>query len=286
MTQAAVSNWGRWGADDSVGALNLLTPDVMLKAAKLVTKGKAYSLAVPLERNGHQHVPFHKTWKVTFTSPGPDVSFTEDVLTIDTHSGTHIDSLGHTWAEGQFYNGYSEEQVFKAGVRKIGIDQVKTMVGRGIMLDVPRYRGTEHMGPGEVLTGEEMDAVAKSQGIAIEPGDILLFRTGWHTVFYSDYALWSTGVPGPDGSLAPWLKERDVCAIGADQPTIEVQGAINGYGASMLHRFALRDLGIYLLENMNLEELAKDRVYEFMFVGAPLPLTEASGTPWNPVALV
>ena len=166
MTQAAVSNWGRWGADDSVGALNLLTPDVMLKAAKLVTKGKAYSLAVPLERNGHQHVPFHKTWKVTFTSPGPDVSFTEDVLTIDTHSGTHIDSLGHTWAEGQFYNGYSEEQVFKAGVRKIGIDQVKTMVGRGIMLDIPRYRGTEHMGPGEVLTGEEMDAVAKSQGIS------------------------------------------------------------------------------------------------------------------------
>ena len=162
MTQAAVSNWGRWGADDSIGALNLLTPDVMLKAVKLVTKGKAYSLAVPLERNGHQHVPFHKTWKVTFTSPGPDVSFIEDVLTIDTHSGTHIDSLGHTWAEGQFYNGYSEEQVFKAGVRKIGIDQVKTMVGRGIMLDVPRYRGTEHMGPGEVLTGEEMDAVAAS----------------------------------------------------------------------------------------------------------------------------
>ena len=71
MTQAAVSNWGRWGADDSIGALNLLTPDVMLKAVKLVTKGKAYSLAVPLERNGHQHVPFHKTWKVTFTSPAP-----------------------------------------------------------------------------------------------------------------------------------------------------------------------------------------------------------------------
>ena len=111
MTQAAVSNWGRWGADDQVGALNLLTPDVILKASKLITKGKVYSLAVPLERNGPQHVPFHKTWKVTFASPGPDVSFTEDVLTIDTHSGTHIDSLGHSWAEGQFYNGYSEEQV-------------------------------------------------------------------------------------------------------------------------------------------------------------------------------
>ena len=80
------------------------------------------------------------------------------------------------------------------------------------------------------MTGEEMDAVAASQGIAIEPGDILLFRTGWHTVFYSDYALWSSGVPGPDGSLAPWLKERDVCAIGADQPTIEVQGLSTGMG--------------------------------------------------------
>ena len=141
---------------------------------------------MPLERNGHQHAPFHKTWKVTFSTPTPNVNFTEDVLTIDTHSGTHIDSLGHSWAEGQFYNGYSEEQVFKSGVRKIGIDQVKAIVGRGVMLDIPRYRGIEHMGAAEVVTGEELDAVAEAQGVDIQPGDVLLFRTGWHTVFYKD----------------------------------------------------------------------------------------------------
>ena len=286
MTQAAVSNWGRWGTEDHIGALNLITPEVILNAAGLIKKGKVYSLAVPLERNGHQHAPFHKTWKVTFTTPTPNVNFTEDVLTIDTHSGTHIDSLGHSWAEGQFYNGYSEEQVFKSGVRKIGIDQVKAIVGRGVMLDIPRYRGIEHMDAAEVVTGEELDAVAASQGVEIQPGDVLLFRTGWHTVFYKDYDLWRSGVPGPDGSLAPWLKERDVCAIGADQPTVEVNSPDGGDGYSLLHRYALRDLGVYLLENMNLEEIARDQVYEFMFVGAPLPLTEASGTPWNPVALV
>ena len=286
VTQAAVSNWGRWGTEDHIGALNLITPEVILNAAGLIKKGKVYSLAVPLERNGHQHAPFHKTWKVTFTTPTPNVNFTEDVLTIDTHSGTHIDSLGHSWAEGQFYNGYSEEQVFKSGVRKIGIDQVKAIVGRGVMLDIPRYRGIEHMDAAEVVTGEELDAVAASQGVEIQPGDVLLFRTGWHTVFYKDYELWSSGVPGPDGSLAPWLRERDVCAIGADQPTVEVNSPDGGDGYSLLHRYALRDLGVYLLENMNLEEIARDKVYEFMFVGAPLPLTEASGTPWNPVALV
>ncbi len=284
MVGSEVSNWGRWGANDQLGALNLLTPEVVLKAVDLVRKGRVYSLAVPLEKDGPQHPSFHKTWKVSNYVPDEIGSFSEDVLTMDTHSGTHIDALGHMWADGRFYNDIPEEEAFDSGVVKTGIENVRSMVGRGVMLDVPTYRNVEHMGPGEVVTSDELDAIAAAQGTNIEQGDILLIRTGWYRVFFSDRALWESAVPGPDGSLAAWLKEKDVCALGADQPTVEAQR--DGGDPHYLHKYALRDLGIYLLENLDMEELSKDKVYEFLFVGAPLPLTHASGTPWNPLAIV
>ncbi|MCH9036301.1 MAG: cyclase family protein [Chloroflexi bacterium] len=285
MVQKVENNWGRWGPEDQLGALNLLTPEVVLDAVRLVRQGKVYSLAVPLERNGPQNPPFHKTWKVTHATLGPGASFLEDVVTMDTHSGTHIDGLSHSWTEGKFYNGYTLDQVFQSGVVKGGIENVSSMVGRGVMLDVPAYRNTDHMGPGEIVTGKELDATAAHQGTEIKQGDIVLIRTGWYQVFHTDRSLWESAVPGPDGKLASWLREKDICALGADQPSVEAKYT-DRPDPSSLHVHALRDLGIYLLENLDLESLSRDRVYEFLFVGAPLPLTHASGTPWNPLAIV
>ncbi len=102
MTQQLANNWGRWGSDDQVGALNLLTPQVVLDAVRLIRKGKVYSLAVPLERDGPQFPAYHKTWRVTHASRSPGFNILEDVVTMDTHSGTHIDALGHVWAGDQF----------------------------------------------------------------------------------------------------------------------------------------------------------------------------------------
>jgi kynurenine formamidase len=169
-------------------------------------------------------------------------------------------------------------------VRKNGIENVPYMVGRGVMLDLPAYKGIDHLGPQYVVTGNDLDGAAKAQGISFEAGDIVLIRTGWYTLFDKDHDLWESSSPGPDGSLAPWLKERDVCALGADHPTVELRGV--PYDSSPLHRYALRDLGVYLLESLDLEELARDKVYEFLFIGAPLRLTHASGSPWNPLAVI
>ncbi len=285
MTQQVTNNWGRWGPEDQLGALNLLTPQVVLDAARLIKKGVVYSLAVPLEKDGPQLPAFHKTWRVTHASRGPGANFMEDVVTMDTHSGTHIDSLSHAWTGDHFYNGFTEDQVFQSGVVVGGIDKVRSMVGRGIMLDVPSYRKVDHMGPGEIVTGEELDAIADHQGTEVRQGDIVMIRTGWERVFHADRTLWESAVPGPDGSLFGWLKEKDICALGADQPSVEADYT-DRPDPSSLHIHALRDLGIYLLENIALEELARDKVYEFLFIGAPLPLTHASGTPWNPLAIV
>ena len=127
------------------------------------------------------------------------------------------------------------------------------------------------------MTGGELDAIAAHQGTEVRQGDIVMIRTGWERVFYTDRTLWESAIPCPDSSLAGWLEEKDICALGADQPN-------PAPGSLQLH--ATRDLGIYLVANVALEELASDKVYEFLFVGAPLPLTHASGTPWNPLAIV
>ncbi|MEE9198438.1 MAG: cyclase family protein [Dehalococcoidia bacterium] len=289
MAENTLSNWGRWGPEDQIGALNLLTPEVVLKAVRLVKKGTVYSLAVPLEKDGPQMPTFHKTWKVSHWAhrDNPDLDIIDDVVVMETHSGTHIDALGHVWAEGCFYNGFPDEHASSRGVARTGIENVRHMVGRGVMLDIPAYRGIDHMGPAEVVTVEDLDGAAAAQGITIEPGDIVMIRTGWYTLFYKNRALWETSFPGPDRSVIPWLKERDVCAIGADQPTCELRIKVGSpEGGLPLHRYALRDLGVYILENLDLEELARDKVYQFLFIGAPLRLITGTGAPWNPLAIV
>jgi kynurenine formamidase len=288
MTEKPLTNWGRWGPEDEIGVLNLLTPEVVLKAFSLVKKGQVYSLAVPLERDGPQSPAFHKTWRVSHFVPrkDPNLHIIDDVVTMETHSGTHIDALGHVWAEGRFYNNFSDEYASSRGIERTGIENVRHMVGRGIMLDIPAYRGVAHLGPNEEVTVADLDGAASAQGIALEPGDVVLIRTGWYQVFGQDRALWETTFPGPDDSIIPWLKEHDVCAIGADQPSCELRHPADQGGGLPLHRYALRDLGVYILENLDLEVLSRDKVYEFLFIGAPLRLTHATGSPWNPLAVV
>ena len=288
MAESSLTNWGRWGPDDQIGVLNLLTPGVILGAFKLVKKGKVYSLAVPLERDGPQFPTFHETWRVSHfvRRENPDLHIIDDVITMETHSGTHIDAIGHVWAEGRFYNNFSDEYASSRGIERVGIENVRYMVGRGVMLDIPAYRGVDHLGPRETVTVEDLDGAAAAQRITLEPGDIVLVRTGWYKPISEDRALWQTNFPGPDGSIIPWLKEHDVCAIEADQPSCELWDSMADGGGLSLHRYALRDLGVYILENLDLEELARDRVAEFLFMGAPLRLTHATGSPWNPLAFV
>lgn len=285
-----VRNWGRWGDEDELGQLNLMTPERILHAVRLVTRGKLYNLAVPLERDGPQAPHFHKTWRVThFTAdPHPDAAnMADDVVIMETHSGTHIDALGHFWKDGTMWNGRSARSVTSDGLDWAGIHQVPGLVARGVMLDLARFKGVGHLALGEEVTPDDMDACAASQGVTIEGGDVLLLRTGWYTLFDRDRDLWSQGEPGPDVGSAAWLKGKDPIALGADTPAVErLLIRERDLRRPRLHTHALRDLGVYLIENLNLEDLARDEVYEFLFVAAPLRLTKGTGSPFSPLALV
>ena len=290
MARAEISNWGRWGDDDQLGALNLMTPESILAAVRLVRRGTLYNLAVPLEKDGPQYPSFHKTWHVTHytTDPRPGASnMADDVVTMETHSGTHIDGIAHFWRDGLLWNGRSADHVTSYGLNWAGIHHMPGLVARGVMLDIPRLKGVPHLGLGEIVTPETMDACARAQGVEIRPGDVLLIRTGWYTVFQTNRELWNQGEPGPDVSCTGWLKAKDIIAIGADNAGVEGYENKNRTPLTpRLHTTALRDLGVYLIEHVNLEELARDRVHEFLFVAAPIRLTRATGAPFAPLALV
>ena len=290
MNPPTISNWGRWGADDQLGALNLMTPERVLAAVQLVKHGKIYNLAVPLEKDGPQFPTFHKTWCVThYTNnqePGA-INFADDVVTMETHSGTHIDGIGHCWTDNTMWNGQSAGRVTSYGLDWAGIHNVPGIVGRGVMLDLPRFKGVPHLGLGEVATVAMMEGCAKAQGVDIRPADVLLLRTGWYTVFQNDRALWEQGEPGPDTSCTGWLQAKNVLALGADNAGVEAMVLAKRVATTpRLHTTALRDLGVYLIEHLDLEDLARDQAYEFLFVAAPLKLTRATGAPFAPLAMV
>jgi len=285
-TESSPSNWGRWGAADEVGTFNLITPELVTRAAGLVKRGKVYSLSMPLEADGPQWPTRHKTWRVTTFGQRPNgTGSADDVVTMHSHSGTHMDALCHVWYDEQLYNGFSApEHVTSQGAAHNSIDRLPYLVGRGLLLDIAAWKGVDNLALGEPITAADLDACAKAQNVVPQPGDILLLRTGWIRIFSSDRARYSQGEPGIDESTLPWLKAHDIVAVGADNQAIEVLEQIPA-PALPVHRGAIRDLGLYLVENLNLEALAADRIYESLVVIAPLPLTAAIGSPVNPIAL-
>jgi kynurenine formamidase len=290
MNTPEINNWGRWGPDDQLGTLNLQTPESILAAVRLVKKGILYNLAVPLEKDGPQYPMFHKTWCVTHFTKDPTpgaFNVADDVVTMEAHSGTHVDALGHFWKDGRMWNGRSEDHVTSYGIEWGAVDKIRGFVTRGVMLDLARHQGVRHLALGRVVTPEEMESCARAQGVEIRAGDVLLLRTGWYTLFHDNRELWSQGYPGPDVSCTAWLKAKDVIALGADNAGVECSVyATRTRTSPRLHVTTLRDLGVYLIEHLDLEELARDRVYEFLFVAAPLRLMRATGAGFSPLALV
>lgn len=281
-----LSNWGRWGPEDQRGSLNLITPEIIKRAAGLIKTGKVYSLSAPLDANGPQWPLRHKTWRVTTLGAVADgAGVADDVVMMHSHSGTHMDALCHIWYGNQIYNGFSaSEHLSSTGAGRNSIDNVPFIVGRAVLLDIAGWKGVPHLQGDEAISATDLDQCAAAQGVTLEPGDILLLRTGWMEVFRQDPATFNSGEPGLDASTIPWLKEHDIVAVCADNHSIEVM--YNIPPASIpVHASVLRDLGIYLVENLNLDELVADGVRECLLVIAPLQLTGAVGSPVNPVAI-
>lgn len=279
-------NWGRWGADDQRGTLNYITPEVIRAAAALVRTGRIYNLGMKVEiaapRTAARLPPIRATRR---RGGATGRAVADDYLTLNTHGATHVDSLAHVWWDERLYNGYDAAQHVTSwdGATRNGIDTMGGFATRGVLLDVAAHAGVPHLAHGTRISAADLEACAKQQGVTILPGDALLVRTGWIGVWERDRENYLRDTPGlgEDGMLE-YLHERQVAAVGADNVAVE---AWDPGVVIPLHTPLIRGFGMVLLELLDLEALAADRVWEFMFVAAPLRITGGVGSPLNPLAL-
>lgn len=301
MTQTATpktGNWGRWGPDDERGALNLLTPEVVLAATKVCTTGKVYNLGLPVARHGTPVFDYRGApQRLTLTSQTdagmyamygapPGLGANEDVLVVAAHNGTHMDALCHVFSERRFYNGFDADEFGSHnGAPHCGIEKSGGFAGRAVLLDLPRHQGVDWLEPGTNITADDLEACRAAQGVDLGQGDILLVRTGWLDLFGS----LEPGTPPPfeqpglGSTTVEYVADHDLAAIGADNAAVEVI-PFDGMFLS-LHVELLVKRGITLMEHLVLSPLAADGVRECLLVVAPLLVTGGTGSPINPIAI-
>jgi kynurenine formamidase len=295
---AKVNNWGRWGDDDELGTVNLVTDDVRRRAAACVKTGKAFSLAIPLSEDGPQ-MGFVKgrvnptRTMIMINEPAFDpngFASSDDVVTLGLQAATHWDALVHATYLGRLYNGYPPSSIDERGASKCGINTIKSLVSRGILLDVLRAKGVDKLDDGYCITGDDLDAAEELAGVKVESGDIVLVRTGHMQLLRArDKVGYAFPSPGPSRHSVQWLRDHDVAAIATDTFPFEALPGDDPEFMLPVHLLHLVEMGLLQGQNFDLEDLAADcaddGVYEFLLSASPEPFVGALGTPVNPVAI-
>src|SRR5512132_2745742 len=216
---AAVRNWGRWGPDDELGTINLVTPEVRTRAAACVRAGKAFSLALPLSESEGIQVgvlpgrinPVRSMVQLNNPTMGnDDVLTNDDLVVMGLQCATHWDGLAHVSYGGHIWNGYPAGTVTSAGATRCGIHRIRTLVSRGVLLDVARARAVDRLEGGHVITGDDLDAAEELARVQVEPGDVVLVRTGHMAVLGERGGKHKYLAPSPGLSMqsVPWLRRR------------------------------------------------------------------------------
>jgi kynurenine formamidase len=295
---ARLRNWGRWGDDDERGTLNLITPDKLTAAAALVRKGAIFDLGIPFGVDGPQPGggrinPVHLMSQTGDTQVFPGgFRYADDYIFMPLQGASQWDSLAHVYYDDTLYNGFPAKGVTVVGAEHCSIDKIaKGVAGRGVLLDITRVRGVEWLGVGDVITPADFEAAEKAQGVTVGSGDILLFRTGWRRFFLQNgsAAEFMAGEPGLGQECCEWLHEREVAAVCSDNWAIEVLPGQVDDVVFNVHMVLIRDMGMTLGEILDFEELAADcvadGVWEFLFCAPPLKVSNAVGSPINPLAM-
>lgn len=302
---AQYRNWGKWGPDDELGSMNFVTQEMVVGASNLVRKGKVFSLALPLDSEGPMNGSYGRINPVhVMLQDGGDIAsgaqdhlatlrYTDDAAYLVLQSSTQWDALAHIYHDGQMYNGYGTDQVNSGGALKNSITNIKDRaVGRGVLLDIARYKGKDALATSEPIEAADLEGCATQQGVTVGEGDFVLVRTGQleerrQTGEWGDFA--GGPAPGLAISACDFFCPRRVATVSTDTWGTEVLPNETEDVFQPLHIIMLVNAGIYLGEMWDMEELAKDcaddGVYEFMLVAPPLTVTGSVGSPVNPQAI-
>ena len=298
-----VRNWGRWGPDDEIGTLNLIDEAARRRGAAAVVSGKAFALGLPLSATEGIQLGFVEgrvnptLTMVQVNQPvnadQPDwVCFSEDVVTMATQCATHWDALAHSSYGGVIYNGYPAGVVSADGASRCGIHRLGPVVSRGVLLDVARALGCDVLEPGYPIMPGDLDAAVGLAGMELEPGDIVLVRTGQMVHLAPgrrDLVAYTFPSPGLTIETAGWFHQHDVAAVATDTLVFEVYPSQHEDAYLPVHLLHLVEMGLTQGQNWVLDaladECAADGRYSFLLDATPLPLTDGLGTPLNPVAI-
>lgn len=291
-----------YGPDDQIGMLNEITPLKVAQAARLIQRGQVYDLGHVLDekvpafpgRSFRQHLT---TSAHLLNRRRPDVGPTGwgennvnwivEVVSSTSQLGTHLDALNHLQIGDRFYNGHTLTDLAEEwGTNKLGMETVPQIITRGVLVDVARFHQVERLERGHIMSVAEVTAVLDQQKVHIERGDAVLFHTGWGDLWMQDNETYLSGEPGPGMELAGWLVEQGVALTGCDTWS---------YGAVPPEEPALPFVvpqtlnvrhGMFIVENLSTTELARDKVYKFMFILTHAKVRGATGAWVSPVAVV
>ena len=294
-----VNNWGRWGSADEIGTLNLITTEAVRRAVASVTDGRRISLALPLSEDGPQTgaIPGRTNPERTMvsvnaplTGDASEICVSDDAVTMGLQAATHWDSLAHVSYDGRLYNGHPMDSVDERGAVRCGIDKVRTLTGRGVLLDVARARGVDAIDGAIPLTAEDLTDAEELAGLTVGSGDIVLVRTGQIRLLRDgNRKAYASPSPGPSMQTVKWFHERDVAAVATDNLTFEVFPGEREDCLLPVHLLHLVEMGMTQGQNFDLEELAEDCAadgrYGFLLEASPQPFGRGLGSPVNPVAI-
>lgn len=295
-----------WGPSDEIGTLNMMTDASRAEVLSRVAGGKVYDLSVEyfvgmpswhlLGDPRYQYWLTHTPRGTAVDDPagiGPAqnrrVAYTGDAVSMYTHTGTHIDALNHFGLEGEIWNGFkADEQLGDRGWKKAGVEKFPPIIARGVLIDVAGYKGLPVLPDSYSITAEDLKGALKKQGVSLRKGDVVLLRGGRMSVWPKDEA-YVMNQPGLGLDAAKWLAEdRGAMVIGGDNLSLEhfpVDPAAGKESWVPVHTYLLAQRGIPIVEVLDLEELAREKVYEFAFVAASLKWRGASAAPFRPLAL-
>jgi len=282
------------GPKDQVGNVNYITPQKTLAATKLVKTGKAYQLGIETNRSTPAFAP--RNFAVTILQPGQvggttigdkKLSYNDDIVMGWNGVGSQLDGLGHIGYDNVYYNCLKGSDFAQTtGLTKLGIETVPAIATRGIVLDMAGLKGTSMLTEGTPFNRADIEAAMKRQGIkSIEKGDVVLFYTGWLSLIGKEDKRYGSVEPGLGVEGARYLASLGVAAVGADTWGLEVVPFEKGAGVFEVHQILLKQNGIFILENMNTEELVKDKAWEFFFTLGPARMTGAVQAIINPIAV-
>jgi kynurenine formamidase len=304
----APSNWGKWGPDDEVGALNYLGPEQVLAAAQLIQTGKVFTLQrligdpkgdpvwpgrTPAERT---QILDESDWDEGGKGPAfpGGLHYADDKINAFLQGSTQYDGLGHVWFDGQIWNGYDARTTI-GGLDKASVEPIaqRGVVGRAVLLDMARFRNKRTLEPAETFTHEDLLACAKAQGVELRKRDILIIRTNYLQLFFDLGEKFYEGFCEPglvySPELVQWFADMEIPNLVTDTIANEVTFDPNNGVALVLHNALMRNLGVTLTEIADLEKLAEDCAedgqYAFFYAAAPLKVAKGSGSPVNPIVV-